>query len=82
MSDSLFDDESISFLILINDEHQYSIWPETLPIPDGWNRTQGPMPRQLCMDWLTDHWTDLRPSSLRHALRTASPQQMKEAPAS
>lgn len=67
MSDSLFDDESISFAILINDERQYSIWPETLPVPQGWQRTQGPLSRQECMDWLAHHWTDLRPHSLRTA---------------
>lgn len=65
MSDSLFDDESIPFVILINEEHQYSIWPDILPNPAGWSRTQGPMPRQACMDWLAAHWTDLRPYSLR-----------------
>lgn len=67
MSESLFDDESIPFLVLINDEHQYSIWPELLPIPAGWTLSQGPMSRQLCMDWLVKHWTDLRPYSLRQA---------------
>jgi MbtH protein len=64
MSDSVFDDESISFLLLINDEQQYSLWPEILPVPQGWQRTQGPMSRQDCMDWLAHHWTDLRPHSL------------------
>lgn len=65
MSDSLFDDESISFAILINDEHQYSLWPDILPTPSGWTRAQGPMSRQACMEWLATHWTDLRPRSLR-----------------
>lgn len=65
MSDSLFDDDSIAFLLLINRERQYSIWPQVLPIPAGWECTQGPMPRQDCMDWLESHWTDLRPHSLR-----------------
>lgn len=79
MSDSLFDDESIAFLILINDEHQYSLWPEVLPLPEGWRRTQGPMPRQQCMDWLVNNWTDLRPYSLRQPPRqNQSPQQNEE----
>lgn len=68
MSESLFDDESIPFLILINDEHQYSIWPETLSIPAGWRSVQGPMSRQGCLNWLEYHWTDLRPRSLQEAL--------------
>ena len=65
MSDSLFDDDSNPFLILTNAEKQYSIWPETLPVPAGWDNVQGPMSRQRCMDWLAAHWTDLRPQSLK-----------------
>lgn len=64
MSESLFDDESIPFLILVNDERQYSIWPEILPIPPGWSRVQGPVSRQKSLDWLEKHWIDLRPRSL------------------
>ncbi|AEF55565.1 MbtH family protein [Marinomonas posidonica] len=61
MSDSIFDDESILFLILINAQKQYSIWPNILPIPDGWLADNGPMSRKKCMDWLEANWTDLRP---------------------
>lgn len=72
MSDSLFDDESIAFLLLMNDEHQYSIWPQILPIPPGWQHTHGPLSRQACMDWLAEHWTDLRPYSLQREEAIAS----------
>ena len=61
MSDSLFDDESILFLVLVNTQQQYSIWPKILPIPDGWRSVHGPISRQHCMDWLKARWTDLRP---------------------
>lgn len=67
MSESLFDDESIPFLILVNDKRQYSLWPETLPVPAGWSQVQGPMSRQGALHWLENHWTDLRPHSLREA---------------
>lgn len=65
MSDSVFDDDSLTFLVLVNDEHQYSLWPDMLPIPNGWHHTLGPTSRQHCLDWLSTHWTDLRPYSLR-----------------
>lgn len=61
----MLDDESIIFFILRNDEKQYSIWPAPLPVPAGWDMAQGPMSRQQCMNWLEEHWTDLRPQSLR-----------------
>lgn len=65
MSDSLFDDESMSFLILVNYQRQYSIWPDIIPAPSGWEIAQGPMPRSRCMEWLENNWTDLRPQALQ-----------------
>jgi MbtH protein len=64
MSESLFDDESAPFLILINHQRQYSIWPEIVPIPSGWEVAQSARSRQHCMEWLEHNWTDLRPYSL------------------
>lgn len=72
MSESLLDDDSIHFLILINDEQQYSIWPNALHTPSGWSHVEGPMPRQQCMDWLGEHWTDLRPQSLTRSSQAPS----------
>ena len=65
MSESLFDDESIPFVIIINEQQQHSIWQETLTVPAGWSPIQEPMSRQKCMNWLERNWTDLRPQSLR-----------------
>lgn len=61
MSDSLFDDESIPFIILANPIGQYSLWPDPLPRPRGWSQVYGPMPRQQCMQWLSSHWSALLP---------------------
>lgn len=44
MSDSLFDDESIPFIILANPIGQYSLWPDPLPRPRGWSQVYGPCP--------------------------------------
>ena len=32
----MFDDDSVVFTVVINDEEQYSIWPEFKPVPQGW----------------------------------------------
>ncbi|MBJ7222350.1 MULTISPECIES: MbtH family protein [unclassified Brenneria] len=62
-----FDDERYSFLVLMNDEEQYSLWPDFKAIPPGWRTVLGPLPRAECVAWLEAHWTDMRPAGLRNA---------------
>ena len=60
---SLLDDEDGAFLVLTNDEGQHSLWPEALAVPRGWTIvTSGT--RRSCLDYIKEHWTDMRPKSL------------------
>ncbi|MFB6721141.1 MbtH family protein [Kribbella sp. NPDC056345] len=59
-----FDDAEGSFLVLVNDENQHSLWPEFAPVPAGWRNVFGPTGRQACLDYIETNWTDLRPASL------------------
>ncbi|MFI1379975.1 MbtH family protein [Embleya sp. NPDC020886] len=59
-----FDDDSGTFLALVNDEGQYSLWPEFLTPPDGWHTEHGPASRAQCLEHIESHWTDMRPRSL------------------
>ena len=34
-----FEDDTAEFLVLINDEGQYSLWPAHLDVPLGWRKT-------------------------------------------
>ncbi len=53
------------FKVLVNDEEQYSIWPEFKAVPAGWTAV-GPIgDRATCLDWIATQWTDLRPKSIR-----------------
>ncbi|MBF8184513.1 MbtH family protein [Nonomuraea sp. K274] len=63
-----FDDEHGTFLVLRNDERQYSIWPEFAEIPAGWTAVHGPGSRQECLDHVERNWTDMRPYSLVQAM--------------
>ena len=47
-----FEDENGSYLALINDEGQYSLWPEYIEVPAGWTTVQGPAGRQTCLDYI------------------------------
>ena len=63
-----FEDENGEFLVLVNDEGQYSLWPGFRDVPAGW-ATVGPRgKRQECLDWIEATWTDMRPKSLIEAM--------------
>ena len=49
MSVNPFDDEDGTFLALVNDEGQYSLWPEFAAVPDGWRIDHGPAGRASCL---------------------------------
>ena len=59
-----FDDENGDFLVLVNDELQYSLWPSFRDIPAGWQAVGPRGNRKVCLDWIEASWTDMRPKSL------------------
>ena len=62
-----FEDENGSYLVLINDAGQYSLWPEYIEVPDGWSTTHGPETRQACLDYVHLNCPDLRSRRLIEA---------------
>ncbi|MBF4462594.1 MULTISPECIES: MbtH family protein [unclassified Rathayibacter] len=74
MSTNPFDDETGKFFVLMNAEEQYSLWPTFAPVPEGWHEVYGGEDgddRAACLAFVEEHWTDLRPKSLREAARTS-----------
>ncbi|MBM7169926.1 MbtH family protein [Streptomyces sp. G44] len=59
-----FDDENGTFLVLVNDENQHSLWPSFAEVPAGWKTVFGEETRKACLDYIEENWTDLRPKSL------------------
>jgi MbtH protein len=83
MSTGPFDREDGAYLVLVNEEEQYSLWPESNEIPRGWTDTGCHGDKKTCLDYVGKVWTDMRPKSLRihmeqHAARVAAEQQAKE----
>jgi MbtH protein len=68
MSVNPFDDESGRFVVLINDEEQYSLWPTFAETPQGWRVAFGEDSRAACLEYVETQWTDMRPKSLRLAM--------------
>jgi len=63
-----FEDKDGIYLVLINDELQYSLWPAFADVPDGWNIAKDKSSRQECLDYIEANWTDMRPRSLIEAM--------------
>jgi MbtH protein len=61
---NLLEEENGTYVALINDEGQYSLWPNFIEIPAGWTVDRGPGSRQACLDHINQHCTDMRPRSL------------------
>ena len=68
MSTNPFDDDDGTFLVLVNDEGQHSLWPSFADVPAGWRRVFGEDTREACLAYVETTWTDLRPRSLRDAM--------------
>jgi uncharacterized protein YbdZ (MbtH family) len=63
-----FEDEEGVYLVLANDENQHSLWPAFSPVPAGWTVVHGEDTRGNCLDYVSAHWTDMRPASLIRAM--------------
>jgi MbtH protein len=63
-----FDDEAGTFLVLRNGEGQHSLWPQDVRVPAGWQVVHGPGARAECLDYVEEHWVDMRPISLARAM--------------
>lgn len=59
-----FDNENGTFLVLVNDEGQHSLWPVFAEVPQGWSTAFGEASRAECLEYVEQHWTDMRPKSL------------------
>jgi MbtH protein len=56
------------FVVVVNHEEQYSLWPEYKEVPSGWTRVGDAASKQACLDHINTVWTDMRPLSLRRAM--------------
>ena len=59
-----FEDEEGTYVVLVNDEKQYSLWPNYCEVPAGWNVAKTDDTRQACLNYITENWKDMRPLSL------------------
>ncbi|MGB7794901.1 MAG: MbtH family protein [Pseudonocardiaceae bacterium] len=67
-----FDDESGIFHVLVNDEGQHSLWPTFADVPAGWSIVLASTDRRSCVNYVDEHWTDMRPNSLIEAMEKST----------
>ncbi|QYX81974.1 MbtH family protein [Streptomyces akebiae] len=63
-----FENPDGTYLVLVNDEGQHSLWPDFTAVPVGWTSVFGPESRTACLEYVEREWTDLRPKSLVRAM--------------
>lgn len=62
------DEDNVRYLVVVNHEEQYSIWPDFKPVPNGWRAVGKSGPKAECLAYIADVWTDMRPLSLRRQM--------------
>ncbi|SFL37700.1 MbtH protein [Gracilibacillus orientalis] len=57
--------ELLEFIVVVNNEEQYSIWPINREIPVGWKSASFTGNKADCLDYIEEQWVDMRPKSIR-----------------
>ncbi|MBV2154734.1 MbtH family protein [Kitasatospora sp. SUK 42] len=60
-----FDREDGTFLVLVNEEGQHSLWPSFAAVPGGWSVALDATDRATAVAHIEANWTDMRPLSLQ-----------------
>jgi MbtH protein len=63
------EDDGRLYIVIVNDEEQYSIWPGARSIPAGWRIVATQARRTACLEYIEKVWTDMRPLSLQKRIK-------------
>lgn len=58
-------EDTRTYIVVVNDEEQYSLWLADKGIPLGWKAAGKPGTKAECLAFVEQVWTDMRPLSLR-----------------
>jgi len=64
------DQQEEIYQVVVNHEEEYSIWPSWKEIPLGWNAVGKQGSKEVCLSYIEEVWTDMRPLSLRNNLQS------------
>lgn len=72
MSTDETEDQTI-YSVVINHEEQYSIWLTDRALPAGWHAVGVNGPKEECLAYIKETWTDMRPLSVRKLMEETEP---------
>ena len=61
-----------AYRVVVNDEEQYSVWPDHRENPPGWHDAGKTASKEECLAYIEEVWTDMRPRSVREAASGAA----------
>ena len=73
-------EDTTIYVVVMNDEEQYSIWPLDREIPLGWKDAGFHGPKAECLKHIEEVWTDMRPLSLRKKMEEMERQMREQQP--
>ncbi|MBI0421287.1 MbtH family NRPS accessory protein [Acinetobacter sp. ACIN00229] len=56
------------YIVVMNEEEQFSIWKADYKVPAGWFIQPMRGSKEDCLEYINIHWTDMRPASLRRQM--------------
>lgn len=62
------EEDTAQYRVVVNQEEQYSIWPDGLSVPAGWREVGVSGSKSECLAYVARVWTDLTPLSVRKAM--------------
>lgn len=65
------EEDTTTYLVVVNHEEQYSIWPDYKEIANGWRAVGKTGKKDECLAYINEVWTDMRPLSLRKQMAEA-----------
>jgi len=72
-------DARSSYKVLVNRDKLYAIWPEDRETPKGWKDIGQRGSRDLCLNYIEEVWTDMRPLTIRQRLDEAAVKVQRDA---
>jgi MbtH protein len=66
------EDDDRTYVVVVNDEEQYSVWLADAAVPNGWRALDRRGSKADCLEHIAEVWTDMRPLSLRRRMDDAA----------
>jgi MbtH protein len=66
------------YVVVMNNEERYSIWPAGEPIPSGWHDVGKHGTKPEVLQYIAETWKDMRPRSVRLYMARLANRQNKD----